>query len=65
MQKRQRERKRDEKAAQKREGRAKREASRDPAADAVATREDLEGYGLGPAPADSGAERDDGIDREG
>jgi hypothetical protein len=46
--KRQRERKRAEKAAQKREERVRRDANRPEGAGTdVATREDLEGYGIG------------------
>jgi hypothetical protein len=52
--KRQRERKRAEKAAEKREERAQRSAVREPGAGApVATRDDLEGYGLTRDHADS------------
>ncbi len=55
--KRQRERKKAEKAALKRELRDRREPPEDTDPEHVATREDLEGYGVVVDPADAGGER--------
>jgi hypothetical protein len=56
VQKRKRERDKAERAAMKREGRTQREPREDDGEPAVATADDLEGYGLAPDPDENDAE---------